>query len=130
MQGDGTSYFANINNDVYFDDNLTVTFGKSSDVSGDNREIYLASVVVPGTAKFTGTNAVERFESITSNYENFQIDLSGGNDEFDIIANVSDQNRFGSSIFNGGSGDDYMINANQIFVTPPTLISIEQIDDI
>lgn len=129
MQGDGTSYGSNIDFDVYFDKNLTVTFGKSSDVSGDNREINLASVVVLGTAKFTGTNAVERFESITSNFENFQMDLSGGNDFFDIIDNVSEQNRFGTSLFNGGSGDDGMTNANQIFDTPPTFIDIEQISD-
>lgn len=129
MQGDGTSYGPNIDFDVYFDKNLTVTFGKSSDVNADSREINLASVVVKGVAKFTGTNAVERFESITSNFENFQMDLSGGNDFFDIIDNVSEQNRFGTSLFNGGSGDDGMTNANQIFETPPTFIGIEQIDD-
>ena len=129
MVGDGASYGANIDFDVYFDKNLTVTFGKSSDVNGDNREINLASVVVKGVAKFTGTNAVERFESITSNFENFEMNLSGGNDFFDIIDNVSEQNRFGTSLFNGGAGDDGLTNANQIFDTPPTFIGIEQISD-
>jgi len=130
MQGDGTTYFPDSNSDIYFGGNLTVTFGKSSDVSGDNREIYLASIYVAGVAKFTGTKDVERFESITSYFQNFQIDLSGGDDEFDIITDIPDRNRFGNSTFDGGDGDDYMINSNQIFDNPPTLISIEQIDTI
>ncbi len=130
MQGDGTSYVPNLNNDIFFDQNLTITFGKPSDLSGDNREIYLESVVVEGTAKFTGTSAVERYVSITSNFENFQIDLSGENDVFFITTSTANQNRYGSAVFNAGSGDDTMFTLDQIFDSSPTFISIENIFSI
>jgi len=126
MNGAGTNYLFQPG-DIHFKADLNLDFGISADLNANSREILLDNVLVDGTAVINGTDSVERVRFTSSRFNDILVNLEGGNDSLNIVVAPDSSNRFVSSEFHGGDGNDEIIDFSNLYDNPRVISGFETI---